>query len=147
MARPLRFRYSPRRWTPGRVRSEVRDPLDSNLGTTMRRPWYRPPEGYEARRFDVDNGDTALFCWNDREAYWLGNTETPSTLWRTDKYGFDEVPDDLAEWAERELLAELHEEAPWLEPYSNLSWFFLPVFSSKDGRETTRAFFAEHAAG
>jgi hypothetical protein len=28
-----------------------------------------------------------------------------------------------------------------------LSWFFLPVLLSKDGRETTRSFFREHAAG
>jgi hypothetical protein len=122
-------------------------PLDDNLGATDRRPWFKPPEGYEARRFDVDNGDTALFCWDGDAGYWLGNTETPSSLWRTEKFGFDEVPEAVAAWAERELLAELHEAAPWLEPYPHLSWFFLPVFCSKDGRETTRTFFAEHDAG
>jgi hypothetical protein len=147
VARPLRFRYAPGTWTRGRVRSEVFEPLDGNLGATDRRPWFRSPDGYEARRFDVDNGDTALFCWNDDGGYWLGNTETPSSLWRTEKYGFTEVPDDPAAWTERELLAELHEQSPWLEPYPTLSWFFLPVFLSKDGRWTTREFFDEHAAG
>ncbi|MFB6123270.1 MAG: DUF5784 family protein [Haloferacaceae archaeon] len=147
MARPLRFRYAPGRWTEGRVRSDVFRPLDANLGAESSRPWFKSPARYDARRFEVDNGDVALFCWNDEEAYWLGNTETPSTLWRTDKYGFDEVPADLAEWAERELLAELHEESPWLEPYPHLSWYFLPVFLSKDGRHTTREFFRNHAAG
>jgi hypothetical protein len=147
VARPLRFRYAPGTWTRGRVRSEVFEPLDGNLGATDRRPWFRSPDGYEARRFDVDNGDTALFCWNDDGGYWLGNTETPSSLWRTEKYGFTEVPDDLAAWTERELVAELHEQSPWLEPYPTLSWFFLPVFLSKDGRWTTREFFDEHAAG
>ena len=110
-------------------------------------PWYAPPDGYEARRFDVDNGDTALLCWNDEEVYWMGNTETPPELWRTEKYGWEEVPYPIARWAQRELLAELLDETPWLEPYPHLTWFFLPVFMSKDGRETTRAFFADHAAG
>lgn len=121
----------------------------------MRRSWFAAPDGFETRRFDVSNGDTALFCWttdghthDGREgAYWLGNTETPSSLWRTDKFGFTEVPSGVADWAERELLAELSETSPWLEPYPTLSWFFLPVFLSKDGRHTTRAFFREHAAG
>ncbi len=114
----------------------------------MKRPWYRPPSGYEARRFEMDNGDTALFCWDDDDgAYWLGNTETPSTLWRTEKFSFTEVPYPVRRWAERELLAQLYEETPWLEPFPHLSWFFLPVFLSKDGRHTTRRFFDEHAAG
>ena len=147
MARPLRFRHAPGRWTESRVRAEVFDPLDANLGATWNRPWFKPPEGYDARRFDVDNGDTALFCWTDGEGYWLGNTETPSSLWRTDKYGFTEVPTPVAAWAERELRAELHEQSPWLEPYPHLSWFFLPVFLSKDGRWTTREFFSDHAGG
>jgi hypothetical protein len=125
----------------------VFEPLADNLGATSRRPWFSSPDGYEARRFDVDNGDTALLCWNGDGAYWLGNTETPSRLWRTEKYGFAAVPDDVAAWAERELTAELHEQSPWLEPYPTLSWFFLPVFLSKDGRWTTREFFDEHAAG
>jgi hypothetical protein len=129
------------------VRAEVFDPLDANLGATDRRPWFRSPDGYEARRFDVDNGDTALFCWTDDDAYWLGNTETPSSLWRTDKYGFDEVPEAVAGWGERELEAELHEQSPWLAAYPRLSWFFHPVFLSKDGRWSTREFFDEHAGG
>jgi hypothetical protein len=146
VARPLRFRYAPGRWTDNTVRAEVFEPLDANLGATSRRPWFKPPEGYDARRFDVDNGDTALFCWNDG-GYWLGNTETPETLWRTDKYGFDEVPEGVADWSERELRAELHQQSPWLAEYPPLSWFFLPVFLSKDGRWTTREFFSEHEAG
>lgn len=137
------------------MQSDVLAPLDDNLGASMGRPWFKAPDGFDARRFDVSNGDTALFCWttdgrthDGREgAYWLGNTETPSTLWRTDKFGFDEVPSSITDWAERELLAELHETSPWLESYPRLSWFFLPVFLSKDGRQTTRAFFRDHAAG
>lgn len=113
----------------------------------MRTAWYKPPEGYEARRFEMDNGDVALFCWTDDTAYWMGNTETPSTLWRTEKYTFAEVPEPVADWAERELLAQLHEESPWLEGYPHISWFFLPVLLSKDGRHTTREFLREHAAG
>ncbi|MFB6156229.1 MAG: DUF5784 family protein [Haloferacaceae archaeon] len=147
MARPLRFRYAPGRWDARRVREEVRDPLDANLGTESRGPWYRPPDGYEARRFDVDNGDTALLCWNDDAAYWMGNTETPPSLWRTDKRGFDEVPPAVAEWAERELLAELLDDEPWLEPFPTVARFFLPVLCSKDGRESTRTFLRDHAAG
>ena len=113
----------------------------------MRAPWFKPPSGFDARRFDMDNGDVALLAWTDDEAFWVGNTETPSELWRTDKRGFDAVPDAVAAWTERELLAQLHEETPWLAAYSALSWFFLPVFLSKDGRHTTRDFFADHAAG
>ena len=122
-------------------------PLDANLGATAVDPWFKPPGGYESRRFDVDNGDTALICWNEEGAYWMGNTETPSSLWKTDKFGFEEVPYPVARWAQRELLAQLHAESPWLEPYPHVSWFFLPVFLSKDGRETTREFFRDHAAG
>ncbi|MFB6301277.1 MAG: DUF5784 family protein [Haloferacaceae archaeon] len=147
MARPLRFRCASGRWDADRVRDEVADPLDANLGVERRRPWFRSPEGYSARRFDVDNGDTALICWNDDGAYWLGNTETPPALWRTDKFGFDEVPAAVAAWAERELLAELHDEEPWLDPYPTVARFFLPVLCSKDGRETTRRFLRDHAAG
>lgn len=95
----------------------------------------------------MTNGDTALFVWDDETGYWLGNTETPSALWRTEKYTFGEVPYPVARWAQRELLAELRDEEPWLADYPYLAWFFLPVFCSKDGRETTRAFFREHAAG
>jgi hypothetical protein len=39
------------------------------------------------------------------------------------------------------------DEDPWLAAYDYVSWFFLPVLFSKDGRETTREFFREHAAG
>ena len=121
--------------------------LDRNLGATRRRPWFRPPDRYTGERFEMDNGDVALFLWNDTEAYWLGNTETPEALWRTDKFDFAAVPDAVSRWATRELTAQLHDESPWLEPYPHLSWFFLTVFLSKDGREATRAFFHDHAAG
>ena len=113
----------------------------------MSEPWYRQPDGWGARRFDMDNGDVALFAWNGNDAYWIGNTETPSALWQTEKYTFEEIPDDIAGWVEKELLAQLHEEAPWLADYPTLSHFFLPVFLSKDGRDTSRDFFTEHAAG
>lgn len=100
----------------------------------------------------MDNGDFALFAWRTdagkpHVAYWLGNTKTPEVLWRTDKIGFETVPDALVRWAHRELLADLHEQDPWLADYGHLSWFFLPVFHSKDGRNSTRAFFRDHAAG
>jgi hypothetical protein len=147
VASPLRFRRSTERWTGGRVASELRGALDANLGATASTPWYAPPEGYDARRFDMDNGDVALFCWNGSGAYWVGNTETPKALWGTNKISFSEAPAPVTDWAERELLAQLHEESPWLTDYPTLSWFFLPAFLSKDGRETTRAFFREHAAG
>jgi len=147
VASPLRFRRATGNWTAGRVGSDLQGPLDANLGATMTSPWYAPPAGYDARRFDMDNGDVALFCWNDDGGYWVGNTETPETLWRTDKVSFSRAPEAVTEWAERELLAQLHEESPWLAAYPALSWFFLPVFLSKDGRESTRAFFREHAAG
>jgi len=158
VARPLRFRYAPERWSLDRIRSAIFQPLESNLGAEMRTSWFRPPAGYQARRFEMDNDDIALFCWTDGDeaptgvdggpgGYWLGNTETPSSLWRTQKYGFTEVPYPVRRWAERELLAQLHLESPWLKAYPHISWFFLPVFLSKDGRETTREFFADHAAG
>ena len=115
----------------------------------MSGPWFAPPEGWAARRLEMDNGDLALFAWaeNGDGAWWLGNTETPKTLWKTEKYSFEEAPDGVAEWAQRELLATLEVEDPWLADYEVLSWFFLPVFFSKDGREVTRRFFAEDAAG
>jgi hypothetical protein len=149
VARPLRFRHSPDSWSPERVRADVYEPLDANLGAESRRPWFRSPEGFDARRFEVANGDLALFCWRREggDAYWLGNTETPPALWRTDKRGFGAVPHPVARWAEREFLATLREAAPWLADYDHVSWFFLPVLCSKDGRETTRAFFRDHAAG
>ena len=147
MASLLRFRRSTDTWTEGTVRSRIYRSLDDALGASVSTPWYAPPDGYQARRFEMDNGDVALFAWDDTGAYWMGNTETPEALWRTEKYTFSEVPSPIAEWAERELLAQLHEESPWLADYPHLSWFFLPVFLSKDGRETSREFFTEHAAG
>ena len=150
MAKPLRFRHSRERWDSDRVARDLTRELDDNLGTTTGAPWFKPPSGYDALRFDVDNGDTALFAWREggeSGGWWLGNTETPSPLWRTDKQTFAEAPFDLSRWAQREFTAELHDEAPWLATYPYVSWFFLPVFCSKDGRETTRAFFREHAAG
>ncbi|MFB6212178.1 MAG: DUF5784 family protein [Halobacteriales archaeon] len=150
MATPLRFRRSDEYWDLDRVRSTLYKPLESALGACIRRSWFVPPSGYDARRFEMDNGDIALFLWSEdggTGAHWIGNTETPSVLWQTDKYTFDETPAPIAEWAQRELLAQLHMESPWLGSYPTLAWFFLPVFLSKDGRETTRAFFADHAAG
>lgn len=159
MAQPLRFRRAPGRWDASRVRSRLGRPLDENLGATVATPWFSPPTGYEARRFDMDDGSFGLFCWTDDDpdppsgasggpaGYWLGNTETPSDLWRTDKYGFEAVPYPVSRWAQRELLAGLHDDEPWLAAYPHVSWFFLPVFCSKDGAETTRAFFRDHAAG
>ncbi|QHS18203.1 hypothetical protein GWK26_14150 [haloarchaeon 3A1-DGR] len=159
MARPLRFRRSPRSWSEGAVRGEIERPLDDNLGATARDPWFAPPADYEARRFEMDDGSIALFCWTDDDTdppdgvspgpagYWIGNTETPSALWKTDKYGFDEVPYPVRRWTERELLAGLTDEEPWLEAYPHIAWFFLPVLCSKDGADSTRAFFRDHAAG
>ncbi|WP_058367509.1 DUF5784 family protein [Haloparvum sedimenti] len=159
MARPLRFRRAPGEWDPGRVRSQLERPLDENLGAAGSAPWFSPPPRYEGRRFEMDDGSLALFCWTDHDddpppgasagpvGYWIGNTETPRRLWKTDKYGFDEVPYGVRRWAERELLAGLHEDEPWLRAFPHVSWFFLPVFCSKDGAETTRAFFRDHAAG
>ena len=142
------------------MRRELFGPLDERFGATLADPWFTPEE-YESRRLEMDNGDFALFCWTHEvtaapdgepvdggpDAYWLGNTETPETLWRTDKYTFDEAPAAVGEWAENELFARLEVEEPWLARHEHLSRFFLPVLFSKDGRETTREFFAEHAAG
>ncbi|ELY88375.1 hypothetical protein C484_15717 [Natrialba taiwanensis DSM 12281] len=110
-------------------------------------PQFEIGADWETHRFEMQNGDVALFARTDDEAYWMGNTETPSSLWRTDKYGWDEIPYHVSRWAQRELLATLHEGDPWLADYPHLSWYFLPVFMSKDGRESTRAFFRQHAAG
>ncbi len=164
MAGPLRFRYSPASWDRDRVHDELFGPLDGNLGAEMTGAWYAPPGGHEAVRFEMADGSFALFCWRTGEAarpgerpeglgpaggeaYWLGNTETPEVLWRTEKFTFAEVPYPVARWAQRELLAMLAEEDPWLADYEYVAWFFLPVFHSKDGKETTRRFFGEHAAG
>ena len=147
VARPLRFRYSPAHWSEQRVRQKILQPLRNNIGARAVSPRFDINGGWDTHRFEMANGDLALFVRNDEEAYWMGNTETPSTLWRTDKFGWGEVPYHVSRWAQRELLATLYEEDPWLEAYPHLSWFFLPVFMSKDGRDSTRAFFREHAAG
>ncbi|MFD1565392.1 DUF5784 family protein [Haloarchaeobius amylolyticus] len=147
MARPLRFRYSPQSWSDGRVHQEILQPLQSNIGAESVTPWFKIGGDWQTHRFEMQNGDVALFARTDGDAYWMGNTETPSALWKTDKFGWREVPHHVARWAKRELTATLHERAPWLVDYPHLSWFFLPVFMSKDGRDSTRAFFRDHAAG
>lgn len=147
MASPLRFRRSTESWSDDRVERDLYRPLDGNLGARQSAARFDPPPGHDAVRFDMDDGSMALFCWDDDGAYWLGNTETPSALWRTDKYTFDEVPYPVARWSQRILLANLAEEDPWLAAFDYVSWFFLPVFFSKDGRETSRRFFRDHAAG
>ncbi len=147
MAGPIRFRHSPSSWNVGRIERALYRPLDAKFGATLTTPQISPPPGYDARRLEMGNGDLALFAWSESDAYWLGNTETPEALWRTEKYTFDEVSYPLARWAQRELLRELRSSDPWLSEYSHVSWFFLPVFFSKDGRETSRAFFRDHAAG
>ncbi|WP_160135036.1 DUF5784 family protein [Halococcus salsus] len=146
MAGPLRFRWSHETWDRSRVRRDLHASLDEALGARLDGPWYRPPPGYDACRLEMDNGDRALFAWGE-DAFWLGNTQTPEALWRTEKYTFDEVPYRVARWAQRELLAELHVQDPWLTAYDHVAWFFLPVLFSKDGRTSSRAFFADHAAG
>lgn len=130
-----------------RIRRDIHRPLEQKFGATLTEPQVSPPPSYDARRLEMENGDFALFAWNESEAYWLGNTETPEALWRTEKYTFDEVAYPLARWAQRELLAEIEANDPWLAKYDHITWFFLPVFFSKDGRETTRTFFRDHAAG
>lgn len=147
MATPLRFRYHPDSWSQGRVKSQLLDDLDRNIGARMSRPWFKLPGPYDSRRFDMDNGDSALFAWGDTGAYWLGNTETPKVLWQTNKIGFQDAPDAISKWAEREFLAELFEAEPWIKSYPALARFFLPVLSAKDGRESNRRFFRETAAG
>lgn len=164
MAGPIRFRYSPEGWDEERVRSHLLAPLADRFGATLAGPWFSPPAGFEAGHIRIDDGVFGLFLWSNgaavdesdrfssgpfdgQGAYWLGNTETPESLWRTDKYTFTEVPYPVARWGQRELLARLELGAPWLAEYEYVSWFFLPVFHSKDGRETTRRFFDEDSAG
>jgi len=146
VAGPLRFRVSNESWTDQRVRERLLAPLDETFGARLEPSWFDPPAGYETRRLEMDNGDFALFCWNDR-GYWLGNTTTPETLWRTNKQEFSEAPYPVARWAQRELLARFELVDPTLASYDHVAWFFLPVFLSKDGRETTRRFFTDHAGG
>lgn len=147
MASPLRFRRSAERWNQDRIERDLYRPLADDIGATLTTPHYALPNGYDAQRLEMDNGDIALFAYNGDDAYWLGNTVTPSTLWRTEKYTFREVPYSIARWAQRELLADLQVESPWLADYDHLAWFFLPVLFSKDGRTTSRRFFRDHAAG
>ncbi|TYT63809.1 DUF5784 family protein [Natrialba swarupiae] len=147
MAQPLRFRYSPTDWSEQRVRRKILQPLRSNIGAQSVSPEFDIGGRWETHRFEMQNEDLALFARTDGEAYWMGNTETPSALWKTDKFGWREIPYRVSRWTQRELLATLHEEDPWLADYPYISWFFLPVFMSKDGRESTRSFFREHAAG
>ncbi len=146
MATPLRFRVAPGDWRH-RVRSALRDELDQTIGVASEHPWFKLDGPYETRRFNMVNGDTALFAWDDSCGYWLGNTRTPAPLWRTDKVEFDAVPRPIREWATRELLAELYDDEPWLRSYPALARFFLPVLCAKDGREGTRQFFRDRAAG
>lgn len=147
MAQPLRFRYSSQSWDDQRVRQQIFQPLQSNIGAQAVSPQFDINGGWDTSRFEMTNGDIALFARQNGEAYWMGNTETPRQLWRTDKFDWHEVPYHVSRWAQRELLSTLHEEDPWLADLPHLSWFFLPVFMSKDGRESTRAFFRDHAAG
>lgn len=147
MAQPLRFRHAPETWDEQRVRSQLLQPLRESLGARFVSPRFECNGPWETYRFEMANGDLALFATGPEGSYWMGNTETPSELWRTDKFGWEEVPYTVSRWAQRELLATLYERDPWLEEYPYLSWFFLPVFMSKDGRESTRSFFREYAAG
>jgi hypothetical protein len=148
VAGPIRFRYADDRWDRQRVERALYQPLADKFGATLTEPTVAAPPDYQGYRLDMDNGDLALIaCHEQRGAYWLGNTETPEALWRTDKYTFEEAPYPVARWAQRELLAELEASDPWLAEYDHIAWFFLPVFFSKDGRETTRTFFRDHASG
>ncbi len=148
MAGPLRFRRSNETWTRDRVRSQLLAPLEASFGARLEDPWFAVADDrYDAARIEMDNGDVALFCFRPDRAYWLGNTETPEPLWRTDKETFDEAPYAVSRWVQRELTARLEVTDPWLAEYEYITWFFLPVFCSKDGRHTTRRFFDEDAAG
>jgi len=148
VAGPLRFRRSDETWTRDRVREQLLAPLDASFGARVEDPWFSAGDDrYDAVRLEMDNGDVALFCFRPDRAYWLGNTETPEALWRTDKETFTEAPYAISRWAERELTARLEVSDPWLAEYEYVTWFFLPVFCSKDGRDSTRRFFAEDAGG
>ena len=147
MAGPIRFRRDGSGWDSDRVDRDLYAPLNDRFGASRRPPAHDPPPDYDACQLRMDNGDLALFAWSDEDAYWLGNTETPEALWRTNKHTFAEASYPIARWAQRELLTELQVGEPWLAEYAYVSWYFLPVLFSKDGRETTRAFFRDHAAG
>jgi len=146
VAQPLRFRVSHESWNDGRVREQLLSDLQRNIGAESVPPRFDIGGDYRTYRFEMANGDLALVAVGD-DAYWLGNTETPQALWKTNKHDWTDVPYAVARWAQRELLDTLHEQSPWLAQYPHISWFFLPVFMSKDGRESTREFFREHAAG
>ena len=148
MAGPLRFRRSEQTWSRQRVREQLLQPLEQSFGARIEEPWFSiGDDRYDALRLEMDNGDFALFCFRPGRAYWLGNTETPEALWRTDKETFTEAPYTVSRWAQRELTARIEVTDPWLADYEYVTWFFLPVFGSKDGRDSTRRFFAEDAAG
>ncbi|MGM0716520.1 MAG: DUF5784 family protein [Halobacteriota archaeon] len=148
MAGPLRFRRSEGTWTRDRIRTQLLAPLDERFGARLDETWFAVGDDrYDAVRLDMENGDFALFAFGPERAYWLGNTETPEVLWRTDKETFAEAPYAITRWAERELTARLEVTDPWLAEFEYVTWFFLPVFFSKDGRDTTRRFFHEDAAG
>lgn len=148
MAGPLRFRRSEGTWTRDRIRTQLLAPLDERFGARLDDTWFSVGDTrYDAVRLDMENGDFALFAFGPERAYWLGNTETPEVLWRTDKETFAEAPYAITRWAERELTARLEVTDPWLAEFEYVTWFFLPVFFSKDGRDTTRRFFDEDAAG
>lgn len=148
MAGPIRFRRDDGTWNRRRVREQLLSPLEAAFGARLEDPWFRVGDDrYDAVRIEMDNGDVALFCFRPGRAYWLGNTETPEVLWRTDKETFAEAPYAVSRWAQRELTARLEVTDPWLADFEYVSWFFLPVFFSKDGRHTTRRFFSEDAAG
>jgi len=148
VAGPLRFRRSEAAWSRDRIEAQLLSPLEARFGARLEEPWFRVGDDrYDAVRFAMDNGDLALFAFGPDVAYWLGNTETPEALWRTDKETFAEAPYAVSRWAERELTARLEVTDPWLADFEYVSWFFLPVFFSKDGKDTTRRFFAEDAAG
>ena len=138
MASPLRFRVSERGWGEGEFRRRVVQPLEDKFGVSVEST--ERPDGHEGRVLRMRNGDFALFAWNGDRGYWTGNTETPKVLWRTEKEEFRSVGGDIADWAEEQLLTALKNEAPWLERYSGVAEFFLPVLMSKDGRETARDF-------
>ena len=146
MAGPLRVRVSRSSWSQDRIDSQLFRSLDDRFGARQTEPWFAC-EGFQTVRFEMHNGDLALFAWRDGMGYWVGNTETPEALWRTDKITLAEAPAPLTSWVERELLARLETTDPWVVEYPALAWFFLPVLCSKDGHASCKAFFTDHDAG
>jgi len=148
VAGPIRLRCATEAWDERRVEHDLYRPLNGRFGAALADPRFEPPPKYDAARLEMDNGDLALFLWHQENgAYWMGNTETPEPLWKTEKRAFSEVPYEVGRWVQRELLATLDDEEPWLTACDYVAWFFLPVLFSKDGRHTTRRFFRDHAAG